>query len=105
MWEVKQAWIPETRVHGWGQDSSGHCGTVPLTADVGLHLTFPDMAVGVELACSGAQLAPSSALTSVVCCCEGGVTRSAGSSEQVGLSHALILWFQNPSHWATVRSW
>lgn len=70
MWEVKQAWIPETRAHGWGQDSSGHCGIVPLTADVGLHLTFPEMAVGVELACSGAQLAPSSALTSVVCCCE-----------------------------------
>lgn len=76
MWEVKQAWIPETRARGRGQDSSGHCGVVPLTADIGLHLTFLDMAVGVKLAYSGAQLAPSSNSMSVVCCCEGGVTGS-----------------------------
>lgn len=41
---------PEVRACGWGQDSSGRCGIVPFTADVGLHLTFLDLAVGVELA-------------------------------------------------------
>lgn len=80
---------------------------------LGLHLTFLDLAVGIELACphlpGGSHtflgsdfLEPSLLPIPDVCHCEWDVTNLQG---RVSVSHSLIPWFQNPSRWATVRSW